>query len=63
MGTLHRFDCTINLQCLVQDEEERYMIALVLLTAAPTLSMVCCIIFLHSNVEGYHFFPITVMCA
>ncbi len=52
MGTICSFGCTINLQCLMQDEAERHMIALVLLTAAPTLSLVCCIIFLHSKMAG-----------
>jgi len=56
MGTCCRFDCTINLQCLMQDEEERHKIALVLLSAAPTLSQVCCIIFLHSKMAGYQSF-------
>ena len=56
MGTVCRFDCTINIHCLMQDEEERHMMALVLLTAAPTLSLVCCIIFLHSKMAGYQCF-------
>ncbi len=64
MGIICRFDCTINLQCLMQDEAERHMIAWVLLTAAPTLSLVCCIIFLHSKMAGYQCFrSLTVMCA
>lgn len=53
-GTICSFSCTINLQCLMQDEAERHMIALELLTAAPTLSLVCCIyiILLHSKMAG-----------